>query len=137
MWVKYSIPFIIKILKVKHEDGLSISKLQDHVANWGEDKILSISADQLSDFKYFVHDAISKIMATGYYQQLREVVSLKGSEGVRLIAFIEFAKDFECLKVNPRIRGPCGLNYDFYLNEGGYLYNAPFLFGTPSQFRKK
>lgn len=136
-YIKYSVPFIIKMLKVKHIEGLSISKLQDHVANFGEDEILPISADQLSDFKELINDAISKILTTECYRELREEVSLMSSEQKRLIAFIEFAKSFECAKVNPRIRGPCGLNYDFYLNEGGYLYNAPFLFGTPSQFRKK
>jgi hypothetical protein len=136
-YIKYSIPFIIKMLKVKHADGLSISNLQDYVANWGDNEILSISADQLSDFKDLINDAISKIMATGWYQQLREVVSLTAGERERVIAFIEFSTSFECVKVNPLIRGPCGLNCDFYLNEGGYLHNAPFLFGTPSQFRKK
>jgi hypothetical protein len=136
-YIKYSITFIIKMLKARHADGLSISKLQDHVANWGENEILLISADQLSDFRDLVNDAISKILATGYYPRLREKVSLMGNVGGRVIALIEFSKDFECAKVTPQIRGPCGLNYDFYLNEGGYFYNAPFLFGTPSQYRKK
>jgi hypothetical protein len=135
-YTKYSVPFIVKILELKHIEGLSISKLQNYVANFGEDEILSITSDQLSDFKQLIHDAINKIMTTEHYLEVREKISLMGSEQERLITFLEFAQGFECLKIDPQIRGPCGLPYDFYLNEGGYLRNAPFLFGTPSQFKK-
>jgi hypothetical protein len=134
-YTKYSVPFIIKMLEVKHIEGLSISKVQDYAANFGKDEILPISSDQLSDFKQLIHDAINKIMSTEHYHEVRKKISLMGSEQERLIAFIEFAQAFECLKTDPLIRGPCGLPYDFYLNEGGYCRNAPFLFGTPSQFR--
>jgi hypothetical protein len=135
-YTKHSVPFIIKMLEVKHIEGLSISKLQDYVADFGEDEILSITSDQLSDFKQLIHDAINKIMTTEHYLEVREKISLMGSEQERLITFIEFAQGFECFKIDPQIRGPCGLPYDFYLTEGGYCHNAPFLFGTPSQFRR-
>jgi hypothetical protein len=135
-YTKHSVPFIMKMLELKHIEGLSISKLQDYVANFGEDEILSITSDQLSDFKQLIHDAINKIMTTEHYLEIREKISLMGSEQERLITFIEFAQGFECFKIDPQIRGPCGLPYDFYLTEGGYFHNAPFLFGTPSQFRK-
>ena len=134
-YTKYSVPFIIKMLKAKHIEDLSISKLQDLVANFGEDEILAISSDQLYDFKKLIRDAVNKIMATGHYQEFREEVSLMSTEQERVVLFIEFSLCFECFKINPMIRGPCGLHYDFYLNEGGYLRNAPFLFGTPYQFR--
>ena len=58
------------MLELKHIEGLSISKLQDYVANFGEDEILSITSDQLSDFNQLIHEAINKIMTTKYYQQV-------------------------------------------------------------------
>jgi hypothetical protein len=75
-------------------------------------------------------------MPKEYYQELREEISFMGSDQERITVFIEFACLFECSRIEPRIRGPCGLHYDFYLNEGGFTLNAPFLFGTPSQYRK-
>ncbi len=72
--------------------GLSMSKLQDYVANFGKDEILSITSDQLSDFKQLIHDAINKIMTTEHYQEVREKMSLMGSEQERLITFLEFVQ---------------------------------------------
>jgi len=134
-YTKYSIPFIIKSLKARYEDGLSIVRLQDYLAEFGKDDILPISADQLFDFKQIVLEAVNKITATGHYRELEEAVSSKSTNQEILVAFITFASCFECCKVELSIRGPCGLGYDFYLNEGGFLHCAHFLFGTPSQFR--
>lgn len=135
-YIRYSIPFIIKVLKARYEEGLSISKLQDYVAGFGKDEILSIMADQLSGFRQIVLEAVHKITATGHYQGLEGEIFAKSTDKDILIAFIEFASCFECCKTQVPIRGPCGLGYDFYLNEGGFIHNSHFLFGTPSQFRK-
>lgn len=134
-YTKYSIPFIIKSMKLRYIDGLSTYKLQDYLASFGKEEILSISADQLLGFKKVVMDAIHKIMTTRYYQEFEEKGFNESTDQGLLISFIEFAEGFECTKVNPCIRGPCGLNYDFYINGGSYFKNAYFLFGTPSQFR--
>jgi hypothetical protein len=132
---QYSIPFIIKCLTLRCIEGLSISKFQDYVAGLNEHKILFISADQLLEFKAVVREAISKIMATKYYPDFGAEGFEKGTDQGLLIYFLDFVQYFECLKVEPSIRGPCGLGYDFYLRGGGYFKNAYFLFGTPSQFR--
>lgn len=134
-YTRYSIPFIIKSLKARYEEGLSISKLQDYLAGFGKDEILSMSADQLLDFKQIVLEAVHKITARGHYQEWEKEVFPKSTDQQILVAFIAFASCFECCKVEPSIRGPCGLGYDFYLSEGGFLHHAHFLFGTPSQFR--
>ena len=132
---QYSIPFIIKCLSLRFIKGLSILKLQDYVASLNEHKILVISADQLLEFKAVVREAIPKIMATKYYPDFDAEGFEKGTDQGLLRYFLDFVQYFECLKVEPRIRGPCGLSYDFYIKGGGCFKNAYFLFGTPSQFR--
>jgi len=134
-YTKYSIPFIIKSLKLKCIDGLSTYELQDYLARFGEEEILSISTNQLLGFQETVMEAVHKIMTTNYYPELNAEEFQKSSDLERLRAFLEFSQEFECLKVEPCIRGPCGLGYDFYLQGGGYFKNAWFLFGTPYQLR--
>ena len=89
--------------------------------------------DQVLGFKQLVMAAIQKIMATGYYPEF-EGDNHTGSD--LLISFVGFAEDFESQKIQPCIRGPCILNYEFYINGGAYFRNAHFLFGIPSQFRQ-
>jgi hypothetical protein len=134
-YTRYSIPFIIKSLRARYEEGLSIVGLQDYLADFGRDDILPISADQLLEFKHIVLEAVHKITATGHYPELAGEVIAKSTDQQIVVAFITFASCFECCKVEPAIRGPCGLGYDFYLHEGGSCHRAHFLFGTPSQFR--
>ena len=130
---KYCIAFIIRLLELRHIQGYSLYALQDHVAGFGQEDILCISADQLKGFRQLIMEAIEKIKAAGYYSEF--VVKDSTSADAFIAEFIDYAAGFECSKVSPPIRGPCGLGYDFYLNSGGYFANARFLFGTPSQFR--
>jgi len=132
-YTKYSIPFIIKTVQLRHIDGLSLYALQDYLAGFGQEDILSITVDQVLGFKKLVMAAIQKIMATGYYPEFK---GDKHTASELLISFVEFAEDFESRKIQPCIRGPCILNYEFYINGGAYLQNAHFLFGIPSQFRQ-
>lgn len=120
-YTRYSLPFIIKSLKGRYEEGLLISKLQDYLANFGEDEILSISVNELLRFKQIVLEAVHKITATGHYHGLEEEIFAKSTDRDILIVFIDYASSFECCKTQIHIRGPCGLSYDFYLNEGGFL----------------
>lgn len=122
-------------MKARYEDGLSIAKVQDYLANFGKDDILTISVGQLLYFKEIVLEAVHKITASGHYQELEQEIFAKSQDDEIVVAFLKFASTFECHKVEPSIRGPCGFGYDFYLNEGGFLQRAHFLFGTPSQFR--
>jgi len=101
----------------------------------GQIEILTIAANQINKFKNIVIEAINKINALGYYPEFDEKVKDNTTDKDILIDFIEFAQGFGCFKVEPSIKGDCGLNYDFYINGGGYYQNAHFLFGTASQFR--
>ena len=136
-YTKYSIPFIIKAMELRHIEGLSIYDLLDYLAAFGEQDILSISADRIFGFKKLVMEAIHKIMASEYYPEFKEKGFKDSTDRGLLISFLGFARDFECQKAEPCIRGPCGLQYDFYINGGGYFKDAYFLFGTASQFRRK
>jgi len=132
---KHCIPFIIQILILRYKQGLSIYKVQDWIARLGQIDILNIAANQINRFKNIVLEAINKIKALGYYPEFDEKVKDKTTDKDIVLAFIEFAQVFECFKVEPSIKGESGLNYDFYINGGGYYQNAHFLFGTASQFR--
>jgi len=129
---KYSIPFIIETVKKRHIEGLSLYELQDYLSSLGEGDILSISTCQVLRFQALITEAVEKIMASGYYQDFE--ANTDTEEGL-LRGFLVFTECFECVKSTHPIRGPCGLSYDFYLSGGSYFRNAPFLFGTPSQFR--
>lgn len=134
---RYSIPFIIKALELRHVEGLSIKRLQDYLADFGEEEILSISPGEFTWLKRLIIRAIDILKATRYYPEFEEQTKNKAAEQEVLLYFIGFAQAFECLKHTAPIRGPCGLGYDFYLNGGGYGRAAYFLFGTPSHYRVK
>jgi len=52
-----------------------------------------------------------------------------------LVAFLKIAVEYKTRQANPPIRGPDGLNWDFYHSNGGCQQLASFLFGTASQHR--
>ncbi len=52
-----------------------------------------------------------------------------------LVAFLQVAIEYRTREADPPIRGPDGLNWDFYHSSGGSTELAPFLFGTASQHR--
>jgi len=52
-----------------------------------------------------------------------------------LVAFLKMAVEYKTRQANPPIRGPDGLNWDFYHSNGGCRQLASFLFGTASQHR--
>lgn len=131
-YTKYSIPFIIETVNKRHIEGLSLYRLQDYLSGFGEGDILPISANQVFVFQALMMEAVEKIKASGYY---KEFDADKNTHKEFLMSLLVFAEGFECVKSTPPIRGPCGLSYDFYLSGGSYFRNAPFLFGTPSQFR--
>ncbi|UCC95016.1 MAG: hypothetical protein JSW40_09465 [Candidatus Omnitrophota bacterium] len=116
---------------------MSIYKVQEYMDAFCEGEILSTGSGQLAWLKQLFTRLIDKLIASGYYQ-LGEIKRFwEEKEQDLLKGFLHVAGSFECFKVEPCIRGPCAFNYDFYLNGGGYFRNAYFLFGTPSQFRKR
>lgn len=150
---KYSIPFIIKVLKAKHIRGLSLKLLQDYIASFSgigidmEDRddgngygygYIELSISRFYSFHSLIRQTVTKLLISEHYQELAiRMQKSNGSETATIKTFLEFSQEFECCKVPVRIRGPCALSYDFYLEGGSYLRNSYFLFGTPSQFRNR
>ncbi len=132
--MKYSIPFIIKTLKLAYVEDKSVKELQDYLTGFHEHQYIDLSRSSFYGFKAFILQCIDKMLAGGYYQEAEGKLQ-KPHHNKRIRAFIEFAEEFISDKVNPSIRGPCALGYDFYIRGGSYLLNGYFLFGTPSQFR--
>jgi len=131
-YTKYSIPFILKVLKARHIKGLSIYKVQEYIDSFCKGDILTLDSDQLLNFKQLTEEAIGKILINNNYKGNKKLFEFTGCELLKY--FINFAEDFVCHKIDPCIRGPCSLGLDYYLTGGGYINNAYFLFGTPYQF---
>ena len=115
----------------------NVIQVLDYLANLNNDKPFYTSASQIQRLKKFTIGAIDKIFSTRYYPDF-EAIALNENKKGQAKYFIEFAEGFECVKVSSfTIKGGCGLGHDFYLNGGGYLQNASFLFGVAHQFRHR
>lgn len=133
-YYKYSIRFIFLALQLQYIEEEKDTEILNKLSSLDEKDFLDIDESQLKDFSLFGEQSLSKLLATNYFPAFREIIS-KSDVKKRLARFIEFAKEFESTKSEIMIRCPCALGFDFYLSGGGYLENAQFLFGIPSQFR--
>lgn len=133
-YTKYSIPFIINALKKVYAKDSSVKGLLDYLASFGSEAYMDLSVSTFYAFRTFILTVIDKMLATGFYREVAaQLQTPSGKERLRI--FLVFAEDFTCFKIKPEIRGPCALGYDYYMQGGGHVRNAHFLFGTPSQFR--
>ncbi len=138
---KYSLPFVVKVLKLRHIDGMTVESIQTYLGDIAataatENDCRELSASGIFAFKHLFLAAINKILISGYYPQLIHELGKSGEETAIIKIFLTFCRDFTSQKHSCLIRGPCAISYDFYITGGFYLKNAYFLFGTPSQFRK-
>ncbi len=109
--------------------------VQTYLSRFDETRIyIDLSVSSIYGFKKLILEVINKLLSSAYYQDAEKLLQ-QPADNKRIKAFIKFAEAFYCYKTSPRIRGPCALSYDFYINGGGWLQNSFFLFGTPSQFR--
>jgi hypothetical protein len=131
---KYSLPFILNALRKVYGEDSSVKGLLDYLAGFGSGEYIDLSANAFYAFRAFILTAIDKMLAMGFYKEISAQLQTS-SEKQRIRIFIVFAEDFSCCKIDPERRGPCALGYDYYMEDGGYMRNAHFLFGTPSQFR--
>lgn len=118
--------------------GLSLTKLLDYIADFSETQTgyIELSINRFYSFRDLLDKAIQKLlMAVNYREFLYRVQKCKEWKRESIKIFLEYSEDFECCKVFPCIRGPCGLSYDFYIDGGSFVGNSFFLFGTASQFR--
>lgn len=138
---KYSLPFVVKVLKLRHIEGMTVESIQTYLGDISataatEDDYRELSASGIFAFKHLFLAAINKILISGYYPQLIHELGKSGEETAIIKTFLTFCQDFTSQKHSCLIRGPCAISYDFYITGGFYLKNAYFLFGTPSQLRK-
>jgi len=133
---RYPIGLMIQVLFNKLILAMSFSKLQASLDNLfrGNDDYIDLSSHHFHSFKKLIDESITKTMICGYYPEVEKLMQ-KPLLADRLKAFLAFAGDFQCNKTLSTIRGPCALSVDYYLHGGSYRLNAPFLFGTPSQWR--
>jgi hypothetical protein len=146
-YIKYSIPFLIKVMESRHIDKKSLQALCDYIIEFtatgpvGTDyECIEISPSGILSLEPLIEEAINKITTSQYYQTVKQqwqkaFDSDNKRENIGIKGFLEFCSQFECFKTNPSIRGPTALSYDFYISGGAYKRNSYFLFGTASQFR--
>ena len=120
-------------MKVYGEDS-SVKELLDYLGGFETGQYIDLSVSTFYGFRAFILTAIDKMLAKGFYKELRAQLQTP-SEKQRIRAFLLFAEDFSCCRTDIEIRGPCALGYDYHMKDGGYIRNAHFLFGAPSQFR--
>jgi hypothetical protein len=135
---KYSILFIIQVLESKHMRRLSLKLLLDYLADLETqgDGYINLCNSRIFEFKGLIGEVIAKLLISDYYPELTSRLQPSRDAGDGSVKiFLDYCREFECCKVTPPIRGPCGLSVDFYLRGGSYRRNSYFLFGTPSQFR--
>ena len=132
---KHALPFVIMTLRLKYVEKHRQNSILERMENLNDEGVLSLHPGNILRFEKLIEGAVDKIIRFYDHADLPKDVFYQCDKRERIRAFIEFAEGFICHKTNPPIRGPCGLGYDFYLTLGGFSQNAPFLFGTPSQFR--
>lgn len=132
---KYSIPFIVNALRKVYGEDNSVNTLLDYLAGFETQEYVELSRSTFYAFRRSILTAIDKMLAMGFYEEEITAQLQTPSERQRIRVFLFFAEGFSCDKTDPEIRGPCALGYDYYMKNGGYMRNAHFLFGTPSQFR--
>ena len=135
-YTKYSIVFIFKVLRLLYISRMSVMELQTLLSRalCGDIQYIDLSTYAVGAFKKLLREAILKFFSLGFYTGREHELSSVDPPH-RAVRLIEFALDFETFKTTPPIRGPTALDYDFYLQGGGYMQNAYFLMGSPSQFR--
>lgn len=156
-YLKYSIPFIIKIYIYRYIHNTKIEEIYEKCTVSNEEEaaaaiegktkteiIESIAKTEDNKlyitpyvFQRLIINSIYKLRLCNYYLDIENVLKSENNKVKQIKIFIIFANEFECHKViNGPIRGSPALSYDYYLEGGSYEQNSLFLFGTPSQHRK-
>jgi len=125
-YVKYSIGFIFKILFDIYVHDLSEKSALDIISQLCSEEVLCISPGTVYSFKCLILKGIDKLNISGLYDEIKYLMNTP----YRVRLFILYLYN-----INP-VRAPSDYSYDFYINHDGYKRNSPFLWGSPSQFRK-
>ncbi len=129
--------FLILAVLLRLREGLSLfdamNAIEDTLVNLADiGDFLSI-ASQLQWEKMMKLALGRFIISDMSKQQQFSIVRQMPEEA--LVAFLQVAIEYRTREADPPIRGPDGLNWDFYHSSGGSTELAPFLFGTASQHR--
>ncbi len=96
----------------------------------GPEFILPVSI--IPKIKEYIIKAIDKVIISGYYPDL--ITSLNTPDiRLKMNNFLKYLT----LEYGCPIRGPCKMSYEYYERREKYNSNGSFLFGTPSQMRRK
>ena len=125
-YVKYSVEFIFKILFDIYVNDLSEKSALDIISQLCNEEVLSISPASVYNFKCLILNSIDKLNISGFYDEIKYLMN--SDDRVKLFVLYLY-------EVHP-VRAPSDYGYDFYKAHGFYKTNSPFLWGTPSQFRK-
>ncbi len=123
---KYSLPFVFKAIKEWKLNGKSVKEVLDELTLMEETGVLCVNPSNLYQFEKLLLTATEKILTTEFLLHTHSSLNIPNKDK-RIGNFLGFFDE--------RIRAPSAIAYRFYLHGGGYRKNAPFLFGTPSQFR--
>ncbi|MGA1825677.1 MAG: hypothetical protein ACMUIP_13545 [bacterium] len=94
-YIKYSIPFILKVLKARYINELSIYKVQEYIDSFMGNTFLTLDADQFYMLRQVVEEAIDKMLMMNFYKENKELFDCKGNK--LLECFIACAEHFVCL----------------------------------------
>jgi hypothetical protein len=114
---KYSIPFMIKVLKSRHIEPRTLEILIKYIADFtatgpvGTDyEYIELTFSRIFAFQDIIKGAINKILVNQYYKdiigrwQRQKVFNNNVNELIK--AFLEFCLEFECHKTTPPHQRP-------------------------------
>ena len=129
--------FLILAVLLRLREGLSLfdamNAIEDTLVNLADiGDFLSI-ASQLQ-WEKMMKLALGRFIISDMSKQ-QQFSMVRQMPEEALVAFLQVAIEYRTREADPPIRGPDGLNWDFYHSSGGSTELAPFLFGTASQHR--
>lgn len=128
-YVKYSIGFIFRILNDIYVHKMSEKASLDIITLLCSEEVLCIIPITVSNLKCCIVKGIDRLGISKLYNELKDIINTPDRLN-RLRLFVLYLYSIN------HIRSPCDYSYDFYVNNGGYKTNSPFLWGIPSQFRR-
>lgn len=129
-YVKYSIEFIFRVLFDIYVNNRSEKSALDIITQFCSEEILCISPVTVNNFKCSIEKGINRLAISKLYDEIKDIINIP-DKYYRLRLFVLYLYGMK------HIRSPCEYSYEFYMKNGGYKTNSPFLWGIPSQFRRQ
>jgi hypothetical protein len=130
--------FMILALWLRLSNKLSLFDAMDAI----EEQLVNFENDIAGFVSIAAQLEWEKMIRAGFYRFVesnmsnqQQVSIMKKAPEKGLFSFLKMALGYKTRQADPPIRGPDGLNWDFYHSNGGCQQLASFLFGTASQHR--